>query len=118
MDPELLDIALHVLDRANKRVGAVLPVDLFGKAADYPAIEGIAANYGVPVLADAAEAVGAGIGGKSAGSFADAAVFSVNGNKIMTNSGGVMLLTDRTEVAEYRRYLSTYCRQSRATYEP
>jgi len=117
MDPELLDIALHVLDRANKRVGAVLPVDLFGKAADYPAIEGIAANYGVPVLADAAEAVGAGLGGKSAGSFADAAVFSFNGNKIMTTSGGGMLLTDRADVAEYVRYLSTQARQPVAHYE-
>ena len=117
MDPELLDIALHVLGRANKRVGAVLPVDLFGKAADYTAIEETAANYDVPVLADAAEAVGARHQGKPAGSLADAAVFSFNGNKIMTTSGGGMLLTNREEIAEYVRYLSTQARQPVAHYE-
>lgn len=117
MDPELLDIALHRLARANKRVGAVLPVDLFGKAADYTAIEEIAANYDVPVLADAAEAAGARHAGKPVGSFADAAVFSFNGNKIMTTSGGGMLLTDRADLAEYVRYLSTQARQPVAHYE-
>ena len=117
MDPELLDIALHVLARANKRVGAVLPVDLFGKAADYTSIEEIAAKYDVPVLADAAESVGARHAGRSVGSFADAAVFSFNGNKIMTTSGGGMLLTNRADIAEHVRYLSTQARQPVAHYE-
>lgn len=117
MDPELLDIALHVLARANKRVGAVLPVDLFGKAADYTSIEEIAAKYDVAVLADAAESVGARHAGRSAGSFADAAVFSFNGNKIMTTSGGGMLLTNRADIAEHVRYLSTQARQPVAHYE-
>ena len=117
MDPELLDMALHVLRRANKRVGAVLPVDLFGKAADYTAIEEMAANYKVPVLADAAEAVGARHHGRPVGSFGDAAVFSFNGNKIMTTSGGGMLLTNREDIAEYVRYLSTQARQPVAHYE-
>jgi dTDP-4-amino-4,6-dideoxygalactose transaminase len=117
MDPELLDIALHVLARANKRVGAVLPVDLLGKAANYTAIDEIAANYDVPVLADAAEAFGAYHAGSSAGSFADAAVFSFNGNKIMTTSSGGMLVTNRAEVAQYVRYLSTQARQPVAHYE-
>ena len=117
MDPELLDIALHVLDRANKRVGAVVPVDLFGKAADYTAIEEIAAKYDVPVLADAAEAVGAWHNGRPVGSLADAAVFSFNGNKIMTTSGGGMLVTNRAEIAEYVRYLSTQARQPVSHYE-
>ena len=117
MDPELLDIALHVLGRANKRVGAVLPVDLFGKAADYTAIEETAANYNVPVLADAAEAVGARHQGKPVGSLGDAAVFSFNGNKIMTTSGGGMLLTNREDIAKYVRYLSTQARQPVAHYE-
>lgn len=117
MDPELLDIALHELARGNKRVGAVVPVDLFGKAADYTAIEEIAANYNVPVLADAAEAVGARHQGRAVGSFADAAVFSFNGNKIMTTSGGGMLVTNRNDVADYVRYLSTQARQPVEHYE-
>lgn len=117
MSPELLDIALHVLARANKRVGAVLPVDLFGKSADYTEIEEIAAKYDVPVLADAAEAAGARHAGKPAGAFGDAAVFSFNGNKIMTTSSGGMLLTNRADIAEYVRYLSTQARQPVAHYE-
>src|SRR5699024_8918039 len=117
MDPELLDIALHMLERGNKRVSAVLPVDLFGKAADYTAIEEIAAGYGVPVLADAAEAAGASHAGRPVGWWADAAVFSFNGNKIMTTSGGGMLLTNRAEIAEHVRYLSTQARQPVAHYE-
>ena len=117
MDPELLDIALHMLERGNKRVSAVLPVDLFGKAADYTAIEEITAGYGVPVLADAAEAAGASHAGRPVGWWADAAVFSFNGNKIMTTSGGGMLLTNRAEIAEHVRYLSTQARQPVAHYE-
>lgn len=117
LDPELLDIALHFLARSKQRVGAIIPVDLFGKAADYTTIEEVAAAYGVPVLADSAEAVGALHMGKSVGSFADAAVFSFNGNKIMTTSGGGMLVTDRAEIAERVRYLSTQARQPVAHYE-
>lgn len=117
MDPELLDIALHVLARAKKRVGAVLPVDLFGKAADYTSIEEIAAKHDVPVLADSAEAVGARHAGKAVGNFADASVFSFNGNKIMTTSSGGMLLTNNAEIAEHVRYLSTQARQPVAHYE-
>lgn len=117
MAPELLELALHVLTRADKRVGAIVPVDLFGKAADYTAIEEIAANYDVPVLADAAESAGARHNGRPAGSFGDAAIFSFNGNKIMTTSGGGMLLTDRADVADKVRYLSTQARQPVAHYE-
>lgn len=117
MDPELLDIALHMLACAKKRVGAVVPVDLFGKAADYTSIEEISANYDVPVLADSAEAAGACHAGKSVGNFADAAVFSFNGNKIMTTSSGGMLLTNSADIAKYVRYLSTQARQPVAHYE-
>ena len=105
-----------MLERALE-VSAVLPVDLFGKAADYTAIEEIAAGYGVPVLADAAEAAGASHAGRPVGWWADAAVFSFNGNKIMTTSGGGMLLTNRAEIAEHVRYLSTQARQPVAHYE-
>src|SRR5699024_9299452 len=98
-------------------VGTVIPVNLFGKAADYTAIEEFPAKHDVPVLADAAEAVGARHHGRPVGSYADAAVFSFNGNKIMTTSGGGMLVTNRAEVAEYVRYLSTQARQPVAHYE-
>ena len=117
MDPALLDLAIDFLQRTGDRVGAVLPVDLLGRAADYTAIEEIAVHYGVPVLADAAEGLGAMHRGRPAGSFGDAAVLSFNGNKIMTTSGGGMLLTDKGDVADRVRYLSTQARQPVAHYE-
>lgn len=117
MDPGLLERVLASLRQAGERVGAIIPVDLFGKAADYTAIETIAGHYGVPVLADAAESLGATHGDRPAGSFGQAAVFSFNGNKIMTTSGGGMLLTDDGDLAERVRYLSTQARQPVAHYE-
>lgn len=117
MDPHLLDLALHILKGAGKRVSAVVPVDLFGKTADYSAINEIAATYDVPVLADAAEAAGASHQGKPVGSLAEASVLSFNGNKIMTTSGGGVLLTNRAPLAEKIRYLATQARQPVAHYE-
>lgn len=117
MDPHLLDVALHFLRHSNKRVGAVVPVDIFGKAADYTAIDEIAIGYEVPVLADAAEAAGSKHAGRPVGGFGDASVLSFNGNKIMTTSGGGMLLTDRDDIADKVRYLSTQARQPVAHYE-
>src|SRR5699024_9485457 len=82
MDPVLLEDALQQLRAANTPVAAVVPVDLFGKTADYRAILPIAQRYGVPVLADAAESLGAQHHGQPAGSFGQAAITSFNGNKI------------------------------------
>lgn len=117
MDAALMGQAVESLQRSGKRVGAIVPVDLLGKAADYNAIRAIAAHYDVPVLADAAEALGATHQGEPAGSFGDAAVLSFNGNKIMTTSGGGMLLTKNRAVADKVRYLSTQARQPVAHYE-
>lgn len=117
LDPVLLERALATLSRAGERVGAVVPVDLLGKSADYAAIEEIASRYGVPVLADAAESLGATFQGRPAGSFGRAAVVSFNGNKIMTTSGGGMFLTDDASLAERVRYLSTQARQAVVHYE-
>lgn len=123
MDPHLLDEALTELRRAGKNVGAVLPVDLLGRVADYPAIEAVVQKHEaaferkIPILADAAEAVGARRDGVPAGAFGDAAVFSFNGNKVMTTSGGGMLLTDSRELANHVRYLSTQARQPVVHYE-
>lgn len=117
MDPSLLEQALETLTTAGTRVAAVVPVDLLGKAVNYTAIGEVAARYGVPVIADAAESLGALHSGKPAGAFGDAAIFSFNGNKIMTTSGGGMLLTDDEAVALRVRYLATQARQPVAHYE-
>lgn len=117
LDPEILELAIGYLQHTGQRVGAVIPVDLLGKAADYSAIQTIAASHGVPVLADAAESLGATHLGRPAGSFGDAAILSFNGNKIMTTSGGGMLLTNTKHLAHQVRYLSTQARQPVAHYE-
>lgn len=117
MDPQLLREALTSLRNAGERVAAIVPVDLLGKAVDYTSILAIADEFGVPVLADAAESLGATHQGKAAGSFGHASIVSFNGNKIMTTSGGGMLLTDDTETANNVRYLATQARQPVAHYE-
>lgn len=117
MDPALLRHALQTLHAAGETVAAIVPVDLLGKAVDYTAILDAAAEYGVPVLADAAESLGAKHHGRAAGSFGRASIVSFNGNKIMTTSGGGMLLTDEPEIAQHVRYLATQARQPVVHYE-
>ena len=117
MDVELLEMALGRLTSGGERVAAIVPVDLLGKAVDYTAIESLASRFEVPVLADAAESLGATHAGRAAGSFGHASVVSFNGNKIMTTSGGGMLLTDDAALANNVRYLSTQARQPVVHYE-
>ena len=117
MDPALLRRALEQLRAAGERVSAIVPVDLLGKAVDYTAILGIADEFGIPVLADAAESLGATHAGTAAGSFGRASIVSFNGNKIMTTSGGGMLLTDDEALAGRVRYLATQARQPVVHYE-
>ncbi|TFD40330.1 aminotransferase class I/II-fold pyridoxal phosphate-dependent enzyme [Cryobacterium sp. TMT2-10] len=117
MDPALLRQALEQLREGGERVAAIVPVDLLGKAVNYTEICTIADEYGIPVLSDAAESLGASHKGNPAGSFGRASVFSFNGNKIMTTSGGGMLLTDDSELAAHTRYLATQARQPVTHYE-
>lgn len=117
IDVELLEHAVEDQLRRGARVKAILPVDLLGKIANYEAIAEIAARAGVPVISDAAESLGATRNGAPAGSFGDAAIVSFNGNKVMTTSGGGMLLTDDAAVAARTRYLATQSRQPVVHYE-
>lgn len=117
MDAGLLEEALDDKLRAGADVAAILPVDLLGKIADYESILAIAARHGIPVLADAAESLGAVRDGRPAASHGVAAAISFNGNKIMTTSGGGMLVTDDEEIASRARYLATQARQPVIHYE-
>lgn len=117
MNPDLLQEAFRELKSEGRTVRAVVPVDLLGKVADHERIGAIAAAYGVPVLSDAAESLGAVRQGRSSGSYGVAAAVSFNGNKIMTTSGGGALLTDDPETARRVRYLATQARQPIAHYE-
>jgi dTDP-4-amino-4,6-dideoxygalactose transaminase len=117
LDPDLLEQALKQLDADGATVAAVVPVDLLGRCADYTRLLPICERFGVPVISDAAESLGASHAGRPAGSFGRMAAVSFNGNKIMTTSGGGMLLTDDADVAARARYLSTQARQPAVHYE-
>jgi dTDP-4-amino-4,6-dideoxygalactose transaminase len=117
MDPRLLRRGLEELRAAGETISAIVPVDLLGKAVDYTTILEVAAEFDVPVVADAAESLGATHAGRPAGSFGRVSAVSFNGNKIMTTSGGGMLLTDDGEIAQRVRYLATQARQPVVHYE-
>lgn len=117
MDPELLAEALDGLLAAGRSVPAVVPVDLLGRCVDYTRIMEIAHRAGARVLADSAESLGAVHAGIPAGKHGDAAIFSFNGNKVMTTSGGGMYLTDDAAAAARVRHLATQAREPAVHYE-
>ena len=117
VDPELLMEAIDTLQAEGTRVVAAMSVDLFGRCADYDEILPGLYERSIPLIEDAAEALGATYNGRPAGSFGTAAVFSFNGNKIMTTSGGGMLLSKHEDLIERARYLSTQARQPAEYYE-
>lgn len=117
ISPTLLERAIIHLRAEGRRVPAVVAVDLLGKCVDYAEIEQVSARHGVKLLCDAAESLGATRGGRPAGAFGDASVVSFNGNKIMTTSGGGMLLTDAPGLAAHVRKLSTQAREPVQHYE-
>ena len=117
MDPTLLEKELIACRKKKKMPAAVLVVDVLGQCADFGAIAKLCENYDVPLIEDAAEALGASFKGCPAGSFGSIGCFSFNGNKIITTSGGGMLVTNSKAWAEQARYLATQARQPAAHYE-
>ncbi|NNC92801.1 MAG: pyridoxal phosphate-dependent aminotransferase, partial [Acidimicrobiia bacterium] len=100
MDPDLLAEELTRRAAAGTLPAAVVVVDIYGQSADYDRILPICAELGVPVIEDAAEALGAEYKGQPVGGFGDCAIFSFNGNKIITTSGGGMLVSGNADVVE------------------
>lgn len=117
LDPDLLADELSRRAVAGELPAAVVTVDLYGQCADYDSILAICAEYDVPVIEDAAEALGASYRGKPAGSFGDMAVLSFNGNKIITTSGGGALLSDDEACVDRARFLATQARDPAPHYE-
>ena len=116
-----VDLVEEELDRAA-RAGeppykALIAVDLYGACADYDRLEPLCREHGVTLIEDAAEALGSIHRGRHAGTFGDLGVFSFNGNKIITTSGGGMLVTDHAEVAARARFLATQARDPAPHYE-
>ncbi|HEX2810988.1 MAG TPA: aminotransferase class I/II-fold pyridoxal phosphate-dependent enzyme [Kineosporiaceae bacterium] len=117
IDPELVAEELARADRAGRPIAAVVPVDVYGQCAEYDELEASCGQYGVPLVEDAAEALGSSYRGRPAGSFGIAAALSFNGNKIITTGGGGMLITDDAELAGRARHLATQAREPVPHYE-
>jgi len=117
MCPDTLERTIQVRLRKGKKPKAIVVVNLFGMPANWPRIRDISQRYQIPVIEDAAEAVGSRIGGQYAGTFGDLGIFSFNGNKIITTGSGGALLTDNRFLAKKARYLSTQAKLDFPHYE-
>jgi pyridoxal phosphate-dependent aminotransferase EpsN len=116
LDPGLLAKALADRVARGVRPKAVVPVHLYGQSADMDPILEACSRYDVPVLEDAAEALGTTYKGRPAGSLGEVGVFSFNGNKIITTTGGGMLVAQRGEWVDRARFWSTQARDPTVEY--
>ena len=125
MDPEALEAAIISIRRnpiqtksgLSSSIKAILPVHLYGMPAKMNDIKAISDKYGVPVLEDAAEALGSMYDGKACGSFGDLGVLSFNGNKIITTSGGGALISDDQNKIAKARFYATQSRDPAPHYQ-
>ncbi|MCM4079205.1 aminotransferase class I/II-fold pyridoxal phosphate-dependent enzyme [Paractinoplanes hotanensis] len=117
VDPALVVEELKRRCAKGRPPRAVIAVDMYGQCADYEPLVDACDRYGVALIEDAAEALGATYRGRPAGSFGLAGVLSFNGNKIITTGGGGMLVTDDDGVARRARHLSTQAREPFPHYE-
>jgi pyridoxal phosphate-dependent aminotransferase EpsN len=117
IDPALLEEELQACAHAGRLPKAVIAVDLYGQCADYDPIIESCRRYGVPLIEDAAESLGATYRGRAAGTFGDFGVFSFNGNKVITTSGGGALVSRSAERIQRARFLATQAREPAPHYE-
>ena len=117
INPDLLEKAIQERIKLGKKPKAIIVVHIYGQAAQMSEIQQIAAYYQIPVLEDAAEALGSTYGKRHLGSLGKIGVISFNGNKIITTSAGGMLLTDDETLREKGLHLSTQARDQAVHYE-
>jgi dTDP-4-amino-4,6-dideoxygalactose transaminase/lipopolysaccharide/colanic/teichoic acid biosynthesis glycosyltransferase len=117
MDVGLLEEALATAKKNGKLPKAVIPTDLYGQSCDASVIKSLCDDYGVALIIDSAEAVGATYHGQHAGYFSKAAAYSFNGNKIITTSGGGMLASHDKSFIDHARFLSQQARDAAPHYE-
>jgi dTDP-4-amino-4,6-dideoxygalactose transaminase len=117
MDPALMEKAILHCISLEKKPKAIIPVHLYGMPVKINEITQIARKYKIPVIEDAAEALGSSINGKFCGTFGEYGVLSFNGNKIITTSGGGMLIADNEKNIEKARFLSTQARDCAPHYQ-
>jgi dTDP-4-amino-4,6-dideoxygalactose transaminase len=117
MDPQLLKMALLEAKEKGQLPKAIIPVHLYGMPAKMHEIISVAKEFNVPVIEDAAEALGSNINNKPCGSYGEFGVLSFNGNKIITTSGGGALLSNNAEIIEKARFLATQARDTAPHYQ-
>lgn len=117
MCPELLRTAIESRIKAGKKPKAIIPVHLYGMPAKMDHIMAIANEFGIPVIEDAAEALGSHIEGKAMGSYGEMGVLSFNGNKIITTSGGGALISNHDAYIKKARFLATQARDPAPHYQ-
>ena len=117
MDPELLEKAIVHCISLEKKPKAIIPVHLYGMPVKMREILAVAKKYRIPVIEDAAEALGSSIDGKMCGSLGDYGVISFNGNKIITTSGGGMLLSNNLRKIEKVKFWATQARDNAPHYQ-
>ena len=117
LDPELLAGLLKKRAARNHLPRAVVVVHLYGRSADLDPIVDVCNRYEVPILEDAAQALGATYKGKHVGSRGTVSAFSFNGNKIITTTGGGMLMAQRQDFVDKARFWSTQARDRGIAYE-
>ncbi len=119
MDPDLLEKA--IIDRrswnSGRKVKAIIVVHLYGMPANIERIMEIANKYEIPVIEDAAEALGSKFRGTQVGTFGKAGILSFNGNKIITTSGGGALISNDKEIIDRARFLATQARDKAPHYQ-
>jgi len=117
MCPRQLRIAIEDRIALGKKPKAIIPVHLYGMPANMKAILAIANEFDIPVIEDAAEAIGSTIAGKGCGSFGELGVLSFNGNKIITTSGGGALVSYNVDHIVKARFLATQARDAAPHYQ-
>lgn len=117
MDPDLLEIA--IIDRLKKgnKPKAIIVVHLYGMPAKIEAILKVANKYSIPIIEDAAEALGSKYRGQAVGTFGEIGILSFNGNKIITTSGGGALFSSNAEYVKKTKFLSTQARDKAPHYQ-
>ena len=111
MSPQALERAIESEKAAGRLPRAVLVANIYGQSADYASILSICDAHGIPVVEDAAESLGATYQGRASGTLGRIGAFSFNGNKIITTSGGGMIVSGDEEIIQRARHLSTQARE-------
>lgn len=117
MSPIALQKAFDDAEKNNKMPKAVIVVNLYGQSADYDKLKAICNKYNVPIIEDAAESLGATYKGAQSGTIGDIGIYSFNGNKIITTSGGGMMVSDNEEYIKKALFWATQSRENERHYE-